>query len=413
MPTPDHQILPDMSGCMSLNPYSRSAAISRETAVEVSLYDHIASVPQSDWLRFTQHQGPLLQPDYLQLLEATLQGEMEFIYALVRRGGDLIGVSYFQVVRFKGTNLTAYFPDNNEGIKNKLLNLTKGLVARIDVPLLVSGNLFITGEQGISFLPEYTVQERSYFLAHTIDHILSQRRHIKAVLMPDMYEPVGDFDEAFLRYHYKRIYVESDMSMRLPQEWHSFDDYLGAISSKYRVRAKKIISTSHQLVARELTADELEQNMDKVYQLYRCVADKADFNIAKLPKEYYPAQLRQSPDMYKVFGYFLEGQMVGFMSLFILPYKTEVHYCGIDYSINKEHNLYQRMLYDVVKYATGHNLRLLHFGRTAPEVKSTIGAIPQPMYGYLKHRNPAVNWLMGFFTGRLKPRHYVLRSPFK
>lgn len=398
---------------MSVSICPRSTAISRETAVDVSLYDTITAVPASDWHRFTQHSGPLLQPDYLQLLEHSLQGEMEFIYALVRKNDALIGVAYFQVVRFKGTNLTSYFPQDNKSIKNKLINLTKGLVAKIDVPLLVSGNLFITGEQGISFLPQYTQQERSYFLAHTIDQILAQRKHIKAVLMPDMYEPVGDFDEAFLAYRYKRIYVEADMSMRLPQEWHSFDDYLAAISSKYRVRARKIISHSQQLTSHELTADELQANIDKVYQLYRCVADKADFNIAKLPKDYYPAQLRQSPDMYKVFGYFLNGQMVGFMSLFILPYKTEVHYCGIDYSINKEHNLYQRMLYDVVKYASENGLHLLHFGRTAPEVKSTIGAVPQPMYGYLKHRNPLINALMGLFTGRLKPRHYILRSPFK
>lgn len=413
MPTPDYQTLSDMSSCMSVSLCPRSSAISRETAVAISLYDTIAAVPEADWLRFIGHDQPLLQPAYLQLLERTLTGEMEFLYALIRREGRLIGVSYFQVVRFRGTNLTAYFPQDNEGLKNKLLNLTKGLVAKIDIPLLVSGNLFITGEQGISFLPEFTIQERSYFLSHTIDHILAQRKYIKAVLMPDMYEPVGDFDEAFLTNNYKRIYVEADMSMRLPQEWHSFDDYLAAISSKYRVRAKKIISTSQQLTSRQLTADELEENIERAYQLYRNVADKADFNIARLPKDYYPAQLRQSPDMYKVFGYFLDGRMVGFMSLFILPYKTEVHYCGIDYSVNKEHNLYQRMLYDVVRYATEHDLRLLHFGRTAPEVKSTIGAIPQPMYGYLKHRNPVVNALMGLFTGRLKPRHYVLRSPFK
>jgi hypothetical protein len=71
------------------------------------------------------------------------------------------------------------------------------------------------------------------------------------------------------------------------------------------------------------------------------------------------------------------------------------------------------MLYDIIKYAAEHDLRDLHFGRTAPEVKSTIGAIPHPMYGYLKHKNPLINRFMGLFTGRLKPRDYVLRSPFK
>lgn len=391
----------------------RAAAISRDTQVSVSLFDSIMDVPQADWLRFIQDNNPLLQPSYLQLLEDTLKGEMEFIYALLRKNESLIGICYFQVVKFKGTNLIAYFPKDNEGIKNKLLNLTKGLVAKIDMSLLVSGNLFITGEQGVSLLSHFTEMEKSFYLSHTIDHILKEREYIKAVLLPDMYEPKGDFDAAFLQNKYQRIYVEADMSMTLPDDWHHFEDYLDAISSKYRVRAKKILANSHQLSSRELTADELDTRLNRFFDLYKSVADKADFNIAKLPKAYYPQQMRQNPDMYKVFGYYLDGEMVGFMSLFILPHKTEVHYCGIDYTINKEHGLYQRMLYDVIKYATEHHLGNLHFGRTAPEVKSTIGAIPHPMYGYLKHRNPIINSLMGIFTKRLKPREYILRSPFK
>ena len=390
-----------------------TAAVHRDTSVSVSLYDSITAVPQADWMRFIENSNPLLLPSYLKLLEDTLQGEMEFIYALLRKDNALIGVCYFQVVRFLGSNLTAYFPEDDGSLKSRLFNLTKGIVASIDIPILVSGNLFITGEQGVSFLSHYTEIEKSYYLSLTIDHILRERKHIKAVLLPDMYEPQGDFDTAFLQNKYRRIYVEADMSMTLPQHWHSFEDYMAAISSKYRVRAKKILHNSQQLSSHELTGEELDGQLDRFFDLYRSVADKADFNIAKLPKAYYPLQMKLAPDMYKVFGYYLDGKMVGFMSLFILPYKTEVHYCGIDYTINKEYGLYQRMLYDVVKYATEHNLRKLHFGRTAPEVKSTIGAIPHPMYGYVKYRNPLINAIIGIFTSRLKPRHYILRNPFK
>ena len=388
-------------------------SISKFTPASVSLYDSILSVPEADWSQFVKDDNPLLKPSYLKLLEDTLTGEMEFMYAVLRNPDGLLGICYFQVVRFKGTNLTAYFPKDNRGIKNKLLNLTRSLVAMIDMRLLVSGNLFITGEQGISFLSPVTDLEKSFHLAHTIDHIFRVRKYIKAVLLPDMYEPAGDFDTAFLRNKYQRIFVEADMSMTLPHEWKSFDDYMAAISSKYRIRAKKVLQNSHQLTSCELGREELEAQLDRFFELYRAVADKADFNIAKLPKAYYPLQKKLSPDMYKVFGYYLDGRMVGFMSLFILPHKTEVHYCGIDYTINKEHGLYQRMLYDVIRYAAEHNLRKLHFGRTAPEVKSTIGAIPHPMYGYLRHRNRIINSFMGLFTGRLKPREYILRNPFK
>jgi predicted N-acyltransferase len=390
----------------------------QNAAVRVSIYDTINAVPESDWLRFIPDGNPLLKPQYLKLLEDTQRGEMEFIYALVHKDDRLIGVCYFQIVRFRGTNLLPFFPtitstSLSERLKAYFINLSKSFVAKLDLPLLVSGNLFITGEQGLYFLSNITELEKSFYLAHTIEHILKERKNIRTALLPDMYEPSGDFDTAFLKKNYQRIYVEADMSMILPNDWHSFEDYLQAISSKYRVRAKKIMQNSQALTMHEMTADDIEANIDRFYYLYRIVADKADFNIAKFPKDYFVAQKRLSPDLYKIFGYYLDGVLVGFMSIFILPNKTEVHYCGIDYSINKDYALYQRMLYDTGKYAIENNLRKLHFGRTAPEVKSAIGAIPHPMYGYIRYKNPILNSLMGLFTSRLKPREYIHRNPFK
>jgi hypothetical protein len=394
-----------------------SSAMVRQAAMSVTLYDSIEAVPERDWLRFVPEVNPLLKPSYLKLLEDTKRGDMDFIYALLHSEGRMLGVCYFQVVRFRGTNLVPYFPTITgtsfiDRIKRWGIDFAKGLVAKVDVPLLVSGNLFITGEQGLYFLPGITELEKSHYLAYTIQQIFKQRKGIKTALLPDMYEPTGDFDAAF-KGIYNRIYVEADMSMTLPANWQSFDDYLTAISSKYRVRAKKILQTSTTISSHEMEADEIEAQLDRLYELYNVVAEKADFNIAKFPASYFLDQKRLAPDMYKVFGYYLDGRLVGFMSLFILPHKTEVHYCGIDYTINKELNLYQRMLYDIVAYAATHGLRRLHFGRTAPEVKSTIGAIPQPMYGYIRHQNPIINRIMSIFTSRLKPREYVLRNPFK
>ena len=387
------------------------------TAIRVSTFDTIDTVPERDWLRFIPTTNPLLQPPYLRLLEETQQGEMEFIYALVHREDRLIGVCYFQVVRFRGSNLLPYFPAASTGtwrwFKNTFMSLSKKVVARLDMPLLVSGNLFITGEQGLYFVSDISELEKSYYLAQTIEQIQTERPDIRTALLPDMYEPSGDFDQAFLHKNYQRIYVEADMSMTLPADWHSFDDYMNAISSKYRVRAKKVFQSSQAITGHEMTADELESQLDRLYEIYVLVAEKADFNIAKFPKSYFLLEKKRSPDLYKVFGYYLEGRLVGFMSLFILENKTEVHYCGIDYSINKDYALYQRMLYDIVRYAIEHDLRRLHFGRTAPEVKSTLGAIPHPMYGYIRHRHPIINQIMGIFTSRLKPREYTLRNPFK
>ena len=87
---------------------------------------------------------------------------------------------------------------------------------------------------------------------------------------------------------------------------------------------------------------------------------------------------------------------------------------GMDEGKCKPIHLYQHMLYDVISHGMENRFHRLHFGRTAPEIKSTVGAVPSPMYGYVKHFSPAFNYLMvRTFTARLKPKEYIIRDPFK
>ena len=72
------------------------------------------------------------------------------------------------------------------------------------------------------------------------------------------------------------------------------------------------------------------------------------------------------------------------------------------------------MLYNMIAHGIENGAGRLHFGRTAPEIKSTVGAAPSPMYGYVKHFNPLFNFFMvRTFTTRLKPKQYIIRDPFK
>jgi len=54
-------------------------------------------------------------------------------------------------------------------------------------------------------------------------------------------------------------------------------------------------------------------------------------------------------DKFSFVAYFHGGQMIGFRTTFILKNEVEAHFIGLDYSINKELELYQNILYDYVK----------------------------------------------------------------
>ena len=251
-------------------------------------------------------------------------------------------------------------------------------------------------------------------LRKAINEIAAADKQIRTIVVSDLYEPKTVFDSGFSQCDYHTILLEPDMTIKMREEWKTFNDYLNSFSSKYRVRAKKVYALSNAIVQRELTEEEIGQYEDTLYALYLKVMDKADFKLGTFTKEYFRAQKKQLPENYRLFAYFRGDEMLGFISVFITGKKMDVHYIGMDNDRNKELHLYQRMMYDMVEVGIEHKAERLHFGRTAPEIKSTVGAAPMATYGYIKHFNPLINFLiMRPFTANLKPREYIFRNPFK
>lgn len=401
----------------SIKSFETNCVLTRQ--IDVKIFDSIQEIDEVVWNKFIPSNNILLQYSYLQMLEKLQPKDMGFVYTLMYDKNELLGVCYFQVVNFHGENLTAYFPKHKEGetafqqYYTSFINCFRPALQKVEIPMLVCGNLFMTGEKGIFFLPKVDNEQKCYYVLAIINQVVKQKKYIKAMLLADLYQKDTVFSNAFANLQYNKLTIESDMEFHIPASWHSYDDYLQSLSSKYRVRANKVEKVSSAIEMRQLSLADIENYSSQIIKLYHNVADKVDFNLAVLPDKYFVEQKKNLPDKYHLFGYFLDEKLVGFITLFELNEKTEVHYIGMDYAINKEYSLYQRMLYDVIRFAIENKIALLHFGRTAPEIKSTVGATEAPMSGYLKHRNPFVNFVMHFFTNRMKPKQYLLRNPFK
>jgi len=70
-------------------------------------------------------------------------------------------------------------------------------------------------------------------------------------------------------------------------------------------------------------------------------------------------------------------------------------------------------LYDLIDQAIQSGHQTINYGRTANEIKSTIGAVPQKMICYMKHRNIVMNQLVGILLKVFKPKEWEQRNPFK
>lgn len=386
-----------------------------------AIADHIEKVNGLQWNKHIPQANPLMQYDELRLVQFTQQDKMQFRYVFIKRQDITVGVVYFQILRFTGNDLLNYFPEEPAApFKKFVFKAAKAasvpLIKMVDVKLLVSGNVFMTGENGFYFNHDIDSAQRAVLLRKAISETAKTDPGIRAVLVGDLYEPKSEFDVSFKKCGYNEITVEADMSLQIRPEWKNFADYVAAMSSKYRVRAKKVFSLCKEahVTRKDLSVEEIAQYEDRLFELYEKVISRAEFKLASLTKDFFRLQKQLMGDNYRVYAYFKDDVLIGFISLFRFGKKMEVHYTGMEKEITKQINLYQHMLYDMIEFGIENGVEKLHFGRTAPEIKSTVGAAPAPMYGYVKHFNPVFNYLMvRTFTARLKPREYIIRDPFK
>ena len=61
----------------------------------------------------------------------------------------------------------------------------------------------------------------------------------------------------------------------------------------------------------------------------------------------------------------------------------EIHYIGYSEEVNHQYSLYFQMLFDGLKTAIDKKYKILELGRTAPEAKASLGAIPIEKHNYI------------------------------
>jgi predicted N-acyltransferase len=373
------------------------------------IFSSVAEIPFAQWQRLVHANNLMFNYEYLNAIELNQNGNMEFRYVFIQQNEQLVGVAYFQIVPFKGTQLSSYHASN------ALLNSAKNIVLPlIEIKMLVGANLLMTGEKGFFFHASVSAEEMADAYLYAVQAIFKSDPSIGAFLMTDVFEQDMLLKNKFQQANFYSIYEEPDMVMDLQPEWKNFDDYLQSLSSKYRVRAKKCFSLSTNLERKSLSIEEVSALEEQICALYHNTIAKSTFALLELKRGFFAAQKKIFGERYMIFGYFLNGKLVGFNSLYCNKNAGEVHYIGLDYEVNKTHHIYQKMLYDMVDCGIGKRFEKLHFGRTAPEIKSTVGAVPVAVSGLLKHRNFFVNRLVVKpLAAAIKPKDFIFRNPFK
>ncbi len=357
-------------------------------------------------------ENEFLQTNYLRVLEESAPTNMHCFYIGIFENKNLIGVALAQYLNL---NKLESFGERDKCFKTAIRNfIFKNFASHV----LFMGNNMITGQNGYAFNKKMDFETISKIIlecAHEItNYFKKQRITIHIVTFKDFYQ---DCAVEFKKYSFKPFYkfsTQPNMIMELQNDWKSNEDYIGALTKKYRDQYKRAHKKFEGIECRELHLEEIEKLEDRIYDLYHHVAKNAPFNTFFLAKNHFTTFKKQLKEQFVMVGYFLDDKLVGFHSLLLNGSVLETYFLGYDEHVQKENMLYLNMLYNMTFYAIQNQFKKIIFGRTALEIKSSIGAKPITMYGFMYHKNKWINKYIDKIFKNLEPEMvWQQRHPFK
>lgn len=377
-------------------------------------FSSIDEISNEIWTQLECENNLYFHRDFLKSIEIN-HSEINFYYIiLVDNSNKPIALASIQIVDFYLDTVKTNFEDFIRKIKNLLRKLYI-LPNKKALKLLISGNTFVSGEHGIFITHSQDKKQVIKNLAKAILHFVNSNNsiNIDAFLLKDFVNESLFITDELKNYNYHPFSVEPNMILEINEDWNSFEDYLNAIKTRFRVKAKKAIQLSKDIIIKEVNDHNIENKLPKMTALYKKVVSNADFNLSHFNLESYKTLKSAFGEKYILKTYELDGEIVGFMSGMINQNSLDAHFVGLDYSLNRQYAIYQRMLYDYIQIAIAKKLKTLNFGRTASEIKSSVGAKPQDLTMYLRHKKGITNKIVKLFLQYIQPSPFRQHFPFK
>ncbi len=324
---------------------------------------------------------------------------------------DLVGVALSQMICI--TDLKS-FGVNKNCVQAKMRDFVfKNSVNHV----LFVGNNMLTGQHAFQFLENVSHEIKSQLLINGIEELekyfknLNQKIHLTII---------KDFDSEHAQLlkpvftNYYNFEIQPNMVFSILPEWENADDYVLALSKKYRDQFKRARKKMLGIEKRKMSLVDIKLNATRIYELYLNVTKNAPFNTFYLSENHFYTLKKNLGHNFHFYGYFDNDIMVGFDTLIKNGNSMETYFLGYDDAVQRERMLYLNMLYDMIGFSINKKFTEIVFARTALEIKSSVGAKPIPMYGFIKHSNGLINQLLPMIFKYFEPKIiWKERNPFK
>ena len=367
------------------------------------LYKRISDLPES-WDRVSES-CIFLQKKYLGILEQSSPLNMQCTFVGIFEEERLIATALIQEIDLA---LLTSFGERDSFFLTQLRNF---LFRQFASKLVIVGNNMLSGQNAYACLPtinEIKVLEQ----LREITQFWPKKTHLS--LFKDFNEEqVKPFQTSSFENDFP-FSSQPNMVLEIRSTWKNEGDYLGDLTKKYRDQFKRCRKKGSEISTKELSLQEIIKNEESIHSLYLHVAKNAPFNTFILPSGHFSIFKKQLGDDFILRGYYLDRELVGFTTVIRHGNELETYFLGYNDAIQREKMLYLNMLYDIIGCGISQGFERIILGRTALEIKSSIGATPIQLHGFMRHSNSLIHKNLSWIFPLLEPNtNWLERHPFK
>lgn len=336
---------------------------------------------------------------YISQVSFGVEGQSYFVKVGGPNGSDALML--FQKITVTPRELLGYVKARGSLGKSFMRKVISFFVQNRQIAILVNGCPNITGDFRFVARPDDLDEADATVAA------LRKLRHVvdfDAVIIKDIRLPLHKIPAEFRKF-------QVDPNMVVHNTWPTMAAYVGAMRTKYRQRYQATMKKSAAITMQKFNLPQIAQFKAEINALFANVVRMDKFNLEQMSEDYF-FRLAGMPE-FSLYGYFMDNQLVAFRSSIDAGDKLIAHYVGFTPAVNTEHKIYQRMLYDYVAEGIENDVPAIHLGRTALEIKSTVGAEREDYFLLFHSDNWFYRTIGNYYVGKLAATEYEARSPFR
>lgn len=364
----------------------------------INIHHSVTNLDSQKWNNIVQSNSKFLALSFLKHFEKLNKSELLPFYISTKES-----IIYGHLITIKGRKAANYL-QNNKGF-----SLKKIILKKIDFKFFCFGNTHFSNTATFS-------NSKNLLNEKLVLEIISKIKkdfNVNFFLLPDHFHSKITPLTINLSARFNSLTIDPDMVLKINPKWESIDDYSESIQSKYKKRLRKVFKKSKNLKIKEFELNDLKENLEEMKNLYKNVYSKSAFSGPKFDISIYLDFMKDENIKFYVFGFFYQNKLIGFSSDFLDNKNLQSYFIGLNYELNKELDLYNRILIHTIQQGIKLKVNQIKFGRTAAEFKSTIGAIPTESKSSVFIANNFLNFLFNPIIKKIKPKSWIQRRPFK